>query len=155
MLSGPEWQFLVCRLLNVATGYMNTLLASLKNLFLTSGYLLGSKENLASSIRFIQVYTCQENYTANGLKIITNIYKFLIKDSYFAKIRHLVDTKIPPLLSLTTRPPTPISEEILQMILRPLDIIDSAQDKLFVNEILRQLCEQIFCKDFSDQVKNY
>jgi len=138
MMSGPEWQFLVCRLLNVATGY-----------------LLGSKENLASSIRFIQVYTCQENYSANGLKIITNIYKFLIKDSYFSKIRHLIDTKIPPLLSITTRPPTPISEEILQMIVRPLDIVDSAQDKAFVNDILRQLCEHIFCKDFSDQVRLY
>ena len=121
---------------------------------LLSGYLLGSKENLASSIRFIQVYTCQENYSANGLKIITNIYKFLIKDSYFAKIRHLIDTKIPPLLSITTRPPTPISEEILQMIVRPLDIVDSAQDKAFVNDILRQLCEHIFCKDFSDQVRD-
>ena len=117
------------------------------------GYLLGTKENLASSLRFMQVYTCQDSYSTNGLDIITKIYKFLIKDSYFSKIRQLMDTKIPPLLSITTRAPTPLSEEILQMVLRPLDIVDGVQDRGLVNDILRQLCEQVFCKDFSDQVR--
>ena len=116
--------------------------------------MLGTKENLASSLRFIQVFTCQENYSANGLKILIKIYKFLIKDSYFCKVRELIDTKIPPLLSLTTRAPTPISEEILQMIVRPLDIVDSVQDRVLVQDILRQLCQHIFSKDFSDQVRS-
>merc|ERR1719483_1182128 len=66
-----------------------------------------------------------------------------------------MDTKIPPLLSVsvTTRAPTPLSEEILQMVLRPLDIVDGVQDRVLVDDILRQLCEQVFCKDFSDQVR--
>ena len=101
----------------------------------------------------MQVYTCKENYSANGLTILTKIYKFLIKDSYFSKIRQLIDTKIPPLLSVTTRPPTPVSEEILQMILRPLDIVDGVQDRALVNGILRQLCENIFCTEFTEQVR--
>ena len=101
----------------------------------------------------MQVYTCQENYLANGLTILTKIYKFLIKDSYFSKIRQLIDTKIPPLLSVTTRPPTPVSEEILQMILRPLNIVDGVQDRALVNDILRQLCENIFCTEFTEQVR--
>jgi ubiquitin-protein ligase E3 C len=114
--------------------------------------LLGSTENLASSLRFMQVYTCQENYSSNGLTILTKIYKFLIKDSYFSKVRQLIDTKIPPLLSVTIRPPTPVSEEILQMILRPLDIVDGIQDRALVNDILRQLCDNIFCTEFTEQV---
>ena len=101
----------------------------------------------------MQVYTCQENYSAKGLTILTKIYKFLIKDSYFSKIRQLIDAKIPPLLSVITRPPTPVSEEILQMILRPLDIIDGVQDRALVNDILRQLCENIFCTEFTEQVR--
>ena len=101
----------------------------------------------------MQVYTCQENYLANGLTILTKIYKFLIKDSYFSKIRQLINTKIPPLLSVTTRPPTPVSEEILQMILRPLNIVDGVQDRALVNDILRQLCENIFCPEFTEQVR--
>jgi len=136
MLMDTDWQFLVCRLLSVATSY-----------------LLDTKENLASSLRFMQVFTCQKNYSANGLSILTKVYKFLIKDSYFEKIRKLIDTKIPPLLSATTKPPTPVSEEILQMVLRPLDIVDSVQDKAMVNDILRQLCENLFCKEFTEQVR--
>ena len=101
----------------------------------------------------MQVYTCQENYSANGITNLTKIYKFLIKDSYFSKIRQLIDTKIPPLLSVTTRPPTPISEEILQMILRPLDIVEGVQDRALVNDILRQLSEHIFCTEYTEQVK--
>ena len=101
----------------------------------------------------MQVFTCQENYLANGLTILTKIYKFLIKDSYFSKIRQLINTKIPPLLSVTTRPPTPVSEEILQMILRPLNIVDGVQDRALVNDILRQLCENIFCPEFTEQVR--
>ena len=116
--------------------------------------MLSIKENLASSLRFLQVYTCKDNYSSNGLAIVTKVYKFLIKNSYFSKIRELIDTKIPPLLSVTTRPPTPLSEEILQMVLRPLDIVDSVQDRVLVDDILRQLCEQVFCKDLSDQVKS-
>ena len=103
----------------------------------------------------MQVFTCQKNYSANGLSILTKVYKFLIKDSYFEKIRKLIDTKIPPLLSATTKPPTPVSEEILQMVLRPLDIVDSVQDKAMVNDILRQLCENLFCKEFTEQVRSF
>eukprot|EP00092_Neocalanus_flemingeri_P033885 GFUD01036847.1.p1 GENE.GFUD01036847.1~~GFUD01036847.1.p1 ORF type:complete len:1078 (-),score=314.76 GFUD01036847.1:112-3345(-) len=136
MLVDTDWQFLVCRLLSVATSY-----------------LLDTRENLASSLRFMQVFTCQENYSANGLAILTKVYKFLIKDSYFAKIRKLIDTKIPPLLAVTTRPPTPLSEEILQMVLRPLDIVDGVQDRAMVNNILRQLCENIFCGELTEQVR--
>ena len=113
---------------------------------------MDTKENLASSLRFIQVFTSQENYTTNGLAILTKIYKFLIKDSYFVKIRQLIDTKIPPILAPTTKPPTPLSEEILQMVLRPLDIVDSVQDRAMVNDILRQLSEHMFCKELSEQV---
>ena len=152
MVVDLNWQFLVCRLLSMATSEKFLFLENkLYNFF--PGYLLGTKENLASSLRFMQVYTCQDSYSANGLEIITKIYKFLIKDSYFSKIRELIDSKIPPLLSITTRAPTPLSEEILQMVLRPLDIVDGVQDRGLVNDILRQLCEQVFCKDFSDQVR--
>ena len=82
--------------------------------------MLSIKENLASSLRFLQVYTCKDNYSSNGLEIVTKVYKFLIKNSYFSKIRELIDTKIPPLLSVTTRP---LREKILQMTFRPLEIV--------------------------------
>merc|ERR1719318_1797695 len=39
------------------------------------------------------------------------------------------------------------------MILRPLDIVDGVQDRALVNGILRQLCESIFCTEFTEQVR--
>ena len=44
MLSGPEWQFLVCRLLNVATGDIYTILASLKICFLLQATYSGLRK---------------------------------------------------------------------------------------------------------------
>ena len=131
-----DWQLLVARLLSVAISY-----------------LVDTKENMASSLRFIQVFTSLDNYPTNGFAILTKIYKFLIKDSYFIKIRQLVDTKIPPILAPTTIAPTPLSEEILQMVLRPLDIVNTIQDRSMVNTI--QLSENMFCKELSEQVRMF
>jgi len=130
------WQVLICKLLGLAMEF-----------------LLNSSEIVASSLRFVQIYTDLENYSKSGLSIVIKIYKYLIQDSYFSKVRDLVDLKIPPLISVTVKPPTPISEEILLMITRPLCIIDKIQDKEIIYQLLRQFCENLFCKELSEQVK--
>ena len=89
-----------------------------------AGYLLGSTENLAYSLRFMHVYTCQENYSASGLPILTKIYKFLIKNILCKDqmIESHQDSS-PSLCDHQT------SEKFLQMILRFPAIIDGVQDR--------------------------
>ena len=120
-----------------------------------SDYLIYNQENVASSLRFIQVYTDVGNYSSAGTAVVTKIYKHLVTNSYFAKIRQLVDTRIPPLLQETIRAPTPVSGEILGMVVRPLLVLENCPDNSLVTRIMTDLCRHILAPAFSDQIRLY
>ena len=106
---------------------------------------------MASSLRLVQVFTDGSSYSDNGQIILCKIYKYLVRENYYEKVRRLVDTKIPPVMESTTRAPTPLSQEVFQMIVRPLSICHVSDD--VSSKILLQLCQNIFGKQLSDQVK--
>ena len=69
---------------------------------------------------------------------MTNIYKYLVSRKYFSLVRLIIDSRVPPVLSETTRPPTPLAGEILQMVLNPVNIAVQATVTYFKNKRLNQ-----------------
>ena len=133
-----QWRYLVSRLLKLAIDY-----------------LIDNQTSVASSLRFIQVYTDAGNYPSNGTATVTKIFKYLIANKYFALVRQLVDMRIPPLLEETTRAPNPVSAEILGMIVRPLAVVEQCEDSGLVTEVMVQVCRHILAPVMTDQVRLY
>jgi ubiquitin-protein ligase E3 C len=130
------WLSLMCRLLSLAVAH-----------------LANSTENVTSSLRLLEIFTSPSSYPADQGALVTKIYKHLLDKEYFSRIRILIDCKIPPLLEETLQPPTPVSGEILQMLLRPLQVVGSLQDRGMVSKILAQFSNHILSSPFSDQVR--
>ena len=62
-------------------------------------FILTSQDNVASSLRLIQVYTDVKSYGASeGQNIVNKIYKHLISQNYYEKVRALADARLAILL---------------------------------------------------------
>ena len=62
-------------------------------------FILTSQDNVASSLRLIQVYTDVKSYGATeGQNIVNKIYKHLISQNYYEKVRALADARLAILL---------------------------------------------------------
>lgn len=146
-----HWQYLISRLINLAIGIKYFASLQLWFQFSCLDYVLVSQDNVASSLRLVQVFTDGSSYSDNGQLILSKIYKYLVGNNYYEKVRKLVDTKIPPVMEATTRAPTPLSQEVFQMIVRPLSICHVSDH--VSSQILLQLCQNIFARQLSDQVK--
>ena len=110
------------------------------------------------------------------------MYRHLFtKEKYFRQVRRLIETRIPPLLETTTRPPTPLAGELLNMVARPLQAVQviffcspsfkrtqpyfiffsgvhplyfqELQDRSLTTEMMHQLCQEFLSPDPSDQVE--
>ena len=121
------WCFLMCRLLGHATHILST---------------TDSNASLAPPLRVLEEFTRESNYPQNGGKVVAKMYRHLFtKEKYFRQVllavllfsvkstythfqvRRLIETRIPPLLETTTRPPTPLAGELLNMVARPLQAV--------------------------------
>ena len=151
--SNIQWRHLITRLQTLAIGEEISLDLMSDDCLNFLDYLVYNQENVASSLRFIQVYTDAESYSSAGTLVVSKIFKYLVSNSYFAKVRQLVDTRIPPLLQETTRAPTPVSGEILGMITRPLLMVETCPDNSLVTDVMTQLCKHILAPAFSDQIR--
>ena len=62
-------------------------------------FILTSQDNVASSLRLIQVYTDVKSYgSSEGQNIVNKIYKHLISQNYYEKVRALADARLAILL---------------------------------------------------------
>lgn len=50
-------------------------------------------------------------------------FSFLVRNGFFSSMRRLLDLKTPPLDGPTIQSPTPFSEALLQLVIRPLALI--------------------------------
>jgi len=130
-----------------------TLILSKLSLF-SIQYIATSAQSIGTCLRFIEIYTGPATFSAST-HILHKIYKFLISRDYFATVRTIVDSRIPPVMTETTRAPTPLAEEILKMILSPLDLAHQSQDSSFREEIFTSLCREIFGPELSEQIRMY
>merc|ERR1719210_2904452 len=68
---------------------------------------MDSNATLAPPLRLLEEFTRESNYPNNGNKVVARMYRHLFtKEKYFKQVRRLIETRIPPLLETTTRPPT-------------------------------------------------
>lgn len=99
-----------------------------------------------SVMKFIQnPYTVQQYLEA--------VFKFMIKKEYFYKIRRLIQEKI-PILDDDDNYSSPIADAILQMLVRPLRLIDLGSEELR-EEILQSFTSKILSQEFSEQIKYF
>ena len=132
------WCFLMCRMLGHATHILST---------------MDSNATLAPPLRLLEEFTRESNYPNNGNRVVARMYRHLFtKEKYFKQVRRLIETRIPPLLETTTRPPTALAGELLNMVARPLEAVQLLQDRSLTAEMMHQLCQEFLSPDPSDQV---
>lgn len=83
-------------------------------------------QSIGTCLRFIEIYTSAKTYSKSSI-ILCKIYKFLVVRKYFAMVRTIVESRIPPVLEETVRAPTPLAEEILRMLDSPLGLAYETQ----------------------------
>ena len=132
-----DWQFLIAKIVNLALDY-----------------ILNNQDNVASSFRLLQVFTDSSSYDSSQSIIISNIFRYLVNNNYYGKVRQLVDARIPEVLEVTVKAPTAVSEEILLMIVRPLLILGQCHQDVS-HQVLLHLSISILCPVLSDQIKMY
>ncbi|XP_058458874.1 ubiquitin-protein ligase E3C [Malaya genurostris] len=89
-----------------------------------------------------------------GRNYLENIFCYLIRQKYFQIIRQLIEDKIPPIDEDTTELPNPVGDALLQMLLRPLKLIPTANES-FNASIMQSFCFYMLSPDFSNQIKHY
>jgi hypothetical protein len=111
--SESDWQYLICRLSVLALTYLTD---------------SGAESPANSCLRFLEVFAGAATYSPNKAEaVLGRLYRHLVARNYFAAVRTLIGTRIPPLLGPTLRAPTPLAGEILQMVCRPVHIAAQTQ----------------------------
>lgn len=115
-----------------------------------------SMQSIAVPLRIIEVFTTPDGEKFVGKDsdlYLKEIFAYLVKNSYFQQVRQLIDTKVPPNLEVSSNPPTPMAKWFLEMIQRPLSIvnnIDNVNDFCFL--ILNEFCNSILSQKLTDAI---
>lgn len=117
------------------------------------------KHSPAIPLRMLEVFTAcdsvmkfiQNPYTVH--QYLETVFRYMIKNDYFYKIHRLMQEKI-PILDEDDNYSSPIGEAILQMLLRPLKLIDLGSEELR-EEILQSFTTTILSQEFSEQIKYF
>lgn len=120
---------------------------------------IGGTCSVAFPLRVIEVFTdgdiTEKMFNKNNL-YFENIFIYLIKHRYFEQLRTLIDAKVPPMLQSSSIAPTPISKCLLDMLLRPLQIVSYMDQR---NEhyilILQEFCNNILSPKLSSSIKMF
>ncbi len=122
-------------------------MARLLNLALAFVATAPPDENVATPLRLIEIFT------SSSSTVQLKMFQYLVSKDYFGNVRRLCDARIPPLMSETSRPPTPLSATILAMVTRPLDLLDDEPTLTdFAKEALLNLTQRFFVTPFTEQV---
>ena len=75
--------------------------------------------SIAPCLRFFEVYCA----TGSVDPIVLNkVYSYLVPRGYFGYIRRIINSRVPPVIEECIRAPTPLSQEILQMIFNSISV---------------------------------
>ena len=105
--SHNEWKYILCKMC------------------LSCLQLIASTASISTCLRFLEIYTSRSTFAAGD--VVTRIYQYLMPRQYFGTVRVIIDSRVPPVMSETVRPPTAVAGEILQMILNPLTVANQSQ----------------------------
>ncbi|XP_058797923.1 ubiquitin-protein ligase E3C [Phymastichus coffea] len=122
--------------------------------------LSDSTQSIAIPFRILEVFTTPEDAErvigSNSNEHLKEIFAYLVKNKYFEQVRCLIDAKVPHNLEPSSIPPTPMAKWFLEMIQRPLCIvnrIDNAND--FCYMILHEYCKSILSQKLTDPISAF
>lgn len=145
-----QWQFRVKKLLTLC----------LKQIF-------ASTSSIAIPMRTIEIFTLYDSIRKYAtpevdeheiLKFSKRLFFYMIEKNYFKNVRKMIEEKINDGTydEITTTPRTEISKVILEMIERPLKLVnDSQYDDEFDAKILGSFANEILSKDSNYTICNF
>jgi ubiquitin-protein ligase E3 C len=122
--------------------------------------LTDTAQSIAIPLRILEVFTTPED---TGIIIETHsdlylkkIFAYLVKNKYFEQVKQLIEAKIPPNSDSLSTPPTPMTKWFLEMIQRPLSIVnltDNANEFCFL--ILHEFYTSVLSEKLTDSISAY
>ncbi|XP_075215548.1 ubiquitin-protein ligase E3C [Lycorma delicatula] len=130
-------------------------------LFLNLEFLVSqsnSRELLATPLRLFEVFTSRESLeksltTEQTTLLLIQIFTHLVQKGYIDSVRRLLDEHTPPLLEPSSKPPTPLAGSLLNMIQRPIMLVNQTDDAYFNELVMVELCRNVLSCDMSEPVK--
>jgi hypothetical protein len=149
-ISRLQWQYRIQKLLIVC----------IKQIF-------ASPSNIAIPMRIIEIFTAFESIKRCApagisdqevVRFLKRLYSYMIDQNYFRNVRKMLNEKIPENTyeESTVRPHSEISRVLLQMIERPLKLVNTfSSDPAFDSKILASFTTEILTKDFTSTIGNF
>ncbi|XP_061509954.1 ubiquitin-protein ligase E3C [Anopheles gambiae] len=88
-------------------------------------------------------------------RYLVSIYSHLIERRYFRVVRQLIEEKLPAIDEDTTALANPIADALFEMLLRPLQLIDTEARDTLSRQILQSFTFNVLSPQLSDQVKHF
>ena len=129
-----DWSFKIARLIDLSLRYISEAPGS---------------ENISPIMRFLEIYTAYEEAALSQ-----TIYAYLVTKDYYGHLRKLCDARIPPIMTETLKPPTPMAETIFNLLMQPLSLISSEEND-FAKNVLLNLTVNFLSEAFSEQLDFY
>ncbi|XP_013415236.1 ubiquitin-protein ligase E3C [Lingula anatina] len=121
--------------------------------------IISSKQlPIAVPMRMLEVFTSSDTY--KGMKdpttaVLRPLYIGVMKKGYFGYLKTVFETRVPACFEETTKPPTPLSESLYELLKKPLELIADREDKEFRDMVIHHFCQEFFCSQPSDQVRYF
>lgn len=118
-------------------------------------------------MRIIEIFTSFESIKRSVpagsndqqvVKFLKHLFSYMIDQNYFRIVRKMLNEKVPEgtYEDVTTRPHNEMSRVLLEMIERPLKLVNTfSADQTFDTKILSSFTVEILTKDFSSTVSNF
>ncbi len=120
-----------------------------------------TKDNVNPLLRWLELATSPEKVPADS-GVPSAVFRRLFAATassgpggYFGSLRLFCDRRLPPLLSESAAPPTPLAAAVLELFLRPvrLSVGVEEEDPGFSRAMRCDLRDAVFVKPFSEQVR--
>lgn len=129
--------------------------------------IFASPSSIAIPMRIIEIFTAFESvkkHSPTGIsdqelvKFLKRLFSYMIDQNYFRNVRKMLNEKVPDCTYdvETIRPHNEISRVLLEMIQRPLKLVNTfSADPSFDSKILASFTTEILTKDFTSTVGNF
>ncbi|KAL7306120.1 hypothetical protein TKK_0001569 [Trichogramma kaykai] len=119
-----------------------------------------SAQSIAVPLRILEIFTTpdanekiMECESDNYLK---DIFAYLVKNQYFQQVKQLIDAKVPSNIDPSPVPPTPMAKWFLEMIQRPLCIVNRLNDANdFCFLVLHEFYASILAPKVTETISNF
>jgi hypothetical protein len=149
-LSRLQWQYRIQKLLVIC----------IKQIF-------AAPSSIAIPMRIIEIFTAFESVKKNSpsgvsdqelVRFLKRLFSYMIDQNYFRNVRKMLNEKIPDSTyeDETIRPHNEISRVLLEMIQRPLKLVNTfSADPSFDSKILASFTAEILTKDYTSTIGNF